>query len=103
MPQSVRFRHVLVTVFLAITVLAQETCALAGTTGGVSGNVFDASNAAAVANATVTASAPYQTATTTTDANGHFVFLSLAPDTYTISAARSNFSAVSVAGITVLA
>jgi len=41
---------------------------------------------------------PSQSATTTTDAAGHFGFLTLAPDTYTITVARSGYQPVSVPG-----
>ncbi len=103
MPKSVRFRHVLVATLLALAMLAQGTWALAGTTGGLSGSVVDTASGAPVANATVTASAPSQTTTATTDANGHFVFLSLAPDTYTVSAAKSGYDPGSVSGVSVFA
>jgi len=103
MPKSMRFRHVLVAVLLAVAMLAQGTWALAGTTGGLSGTVVDSSSGAPVANATVTAQAPSQTTTATTDANGHFVFLSLAPDTYTVSSTKNGYDPASIAGVTVFA
>ena len=103
MPRSIRFRHVLVAALLAVALLAQGTWSLASTTGGLSGSVVDTSTAAPVANATVTASAPTQSATSTTDANGHFVFLSLTPDTYTVSSSKNGYDPASVAGVTVFA
>ena len=103
MPKSLRFRHVLVGVLLALSMLAQGTWALAGTTGGLSGTVVDTTSGAPVANATVTAQAPSQTTSTATDANGHFVFLSLAPDTYTVSSIKTGYDPANVAGVTVFA
>ena len=87
---------------LAVAFLFQGTWALAGVTGGLAGTVHD-DTGAAVAGATVTASSPSQTATTTTDASGHFVFLVLQPDTYTLSVRKDGYQSVSIAGTTVLA
>jgi hypothetical protein len=98
-----RLRHVLVAVLLAVAVLAQETWALAGTTGGLNGTVTDAKSGAPIANAKVTVSSPSETSSTKTDASGHFVFLSLAPDTYSVSAEKGDYQAVSQAGVTVFA
>ena len=56
---------------------------LGGVTGDVTGVVKDQTGAP-VAGAKVEALAPSMTRTATTDAGGHFVILSLAPDTYTI-------------------
>ncbi|MBV9278141.1 MAG: carboxypeptidase regulatory-like domain-containing protein, partial [Candidatus Eremiobacteraeota bacterium] len=78
----------------AALVVGQVTWALAGTTGGLGGNVYDERNAPVVG-ASVTATAPSGTATTTTDASGHFVFLSLNPDTYTVSMKKDGFNPVS--------
>ncbi len=103
MPQSKRFRHVLAAVVLLVAMLAQGTWALAGTTGGISGTVVDTETQAPIANARVTAASPSQTATTQTDATGHFTFLSLTPDTYTVSADKDQYDAMSQAGITVFA
>src|SRR5690348_10266833 len=82
--------------------LSQGTWALAGTTGSISGTLT-AEGGKPVAGATVTASAPSQTTSTTTDAAGHFIFLSLAPDSYTISAQKEGFASVSQAGVAVFA
>jgi hypothetical protein len=48
-------------------------------------------------------SSPSQTASATSDATGHFSFVSLAPDTYSISANKAGYEPVSVSGITVTA
>ena len=95
-------RQVIATAMLLIMVLVQETWALAGTTGGISGRVTD-DKGTPVANARVIASSPSGQATATTDENGRFVFLQLAPDSYTVVAAKSGFASAPVAGVTVFA
>ncbi len=77
--------------------------AIAGTTGTITGTVVDATTRAPIPDARVTASSPSQVAHVTSDASGRFIFLSLGPDTYTISAERPGYTMVSVAGISVFA
>jgi hypothetical protein len=77
--------------------------ALAGTTGGITGRVADASSGVPLAGVLVTATSPSQTAKSTTDASGTFRFLSLAPDTYTLSFSKSNYDPVTQPGVTVVA
>jgi TonB dependent receptor/Carboxypeptidase regulatory-like domain len=90
-------------VVLAI-VLQGTTSVLAGTTGSITGTVVDASTNRPVTGAHVTAASPSQTATTTTDAFGRYTFLSLTPDTYTVSVAESqSHAAYVVNGVTVQA
>jgi len=98
-----RFRHALVTAVLLVGFLSQETWALAGTTGRMSGVVVSADSGAPLADAKVTATSPSQSATTQTDATGHFLFISLAPDTYTVSAEKDGYQPRSTAGLTVFA
>jgi hypothetical protein len=87
---------------LAVTFLLQGTWALAGVTGGIAGIVHD-DTGAPVAGASVTATSPSQTAHTTTDAQGHFEFLTLAPDTYTITVEKDGYQTVAQSGLTVFA
>ncbi|HUA10083.1 MAG TPA: TonB-dependent receptor [Candidatus Acidoferrales bacterium] len=56
-----------------------------------------------VAGAIVKVSSPSQSATATTDNGGHFTFLSLVPDTYTVSVQKDEFSPLSYAGVAVFA
>jgi hypothetical protein len=77
--------------------------AMAGTTGAVSGRVVDAQSQAAIAGVLVTARAPSQVVTTITDAGGTFHFLSLAPDTYTLSFVKAPYDTLSQNGISVFA
>lgn len=88
---------------LILTFVFQGTTAvLAGTTGEISGIVVDASTNKPIAGVPVTASSASQVATTRTDQYGRFAFISLAPDTYTVTAAKTdshdsgNVSAVTV-------
>ncbi len=97
-------RCVLGLVFTLTLVFGVATGGLAGTTGRVTGLVIDATSQRPIASAKVTATSPSQTVTTTTDASGHFAFLSLAPDTYSFSVAVSDaYGASSVPGVTVQA
>jgi Carboxypeptidase regulatory-like domain/TonB dependent receptor len=100
---KLRLRHAFVAVLLLVAMLAQVTWALAGTTGGISGTLTDTTTGKAVPDAKVTASSPSQTVSTTTDAGGHFSFLNLAPDTYTLSAEKDQFTPATVGGVTVFA
>ncbi|HEV2261910.1 MAG TPA: carboxypeptidase regulatory-like domain-containing protein, partial [Candidatus Rubrimentiphilum sp.] len=88
---------------LLVSMLSQGTWALASTTGGISGVVSDSTTGRPVADATVTAVSPSERATATTDAGGNFHFLTLAPDTYTVSASKSGYNQASSTGITVFA
>ena len=96
-------RHLVTALTLLVAFVCQETWALAGVTGGLTGSVTDADTSASVAGAQVTATSPSQSATVTTDARGNFGFLTLAPDTYTISVSKSGYQPVSVPGQVVLA
>ncbi len=97
------FRHVVTALALLAAFVGQETWALAGTTGGLTGSVVDAETSAPVANAQVTVASPSQSATQTTDALGHFTFLTLAPDTYTVSVTKGGYQSLSVPGQSVFA
>jgi len=85
-----------------VAFLIQGTWALAGVTGNITGTVKDPSGAP-IAGATVQAIAPSESRTATTDAGGHFVLLSLGPDTYTINLDKSGYQSISFPGVTVFA
>jgi len=80
----------------------QVTWALAGTTGGLSGSVSD-DRGAPVADADVSVVSASQSASAKTDGTGHFVFVSLVPDTYTISIDKGGYQSISLSGVTVFA
>jgi len=95
-------RQAVIAASLTVAFLFQGTWALAATTGNIAGIVRDTSGAP-VAGVSVQAVAPSQTATATTDAGGHFVILSLEPDTYTVSLSKSGYQPVTFPGVTVFA
>jgi outer membrane receptor protein involved in Fe transport len=100
-----RIRNGILAVLLIVAfVLQGPSRVLAGTTGTVNGSVVDPQSNKPIAGAAVTAQSPSQSAHTTSDATGRFSFISLAPDTYTISvAATSAYDAAAVSGVTVQA
>ena len=102
MTHTQTLRRVVTALLLLAAFLLQGTWALAGTTGGLNGTVTD-ENGAAVSSATVTVTSASQQASTSTDAGGHYVFLNLGPDTYTISVSKANFNTASLTGVTVFA
>ncbi len=103
MNRSIRaLRRVALAAILSVAFLFQGTWALAATTGGIAGIVHD-DTGAPIAGATVEAISPSQTATATTDARGHFVFLVLQPDTYTLTVTKDGYQTTSLAGNTVFA
>lgn len=102
MPKST-FRHPLIALLVLVSMLLQGTWALAGTTGALTGLVVLAETNAPIAGAKVTVASPSQTATATTDAQGHFAFVSLAPDTYSVSVEKQGYQLVSQTGVVVFA
>ncbi len=96
-------RHLATAFVLLVAFVCQETWALAGVTGGLTGTVLDAETSAPIAGAEVIATSPSQSTTVTTDASGHFSFLTLAPDTYTVTASKNGYQSTSVPGEIVFA
>ena len=90
-------------VAVALLLLAAPAAVHAGTTGSMRGRVVDSTTGAPLANARVAAVSPSQAAAAKTDANGEYVFISLAPDTYTISVQREGYASASLPGVTVFA
>ncbi len=88
---------------VALAFLALGVPAIAGTTGGLNGTVTAADTKAPIAGAKVTVVSPSQAATAVTDASGHFAFVSLAPDEYTISIEKAGFDSGSFPGVAVFA
>jgi hypothetical protein len=85
-----------------LVVLVQATRILAGTTGALSGNVL-LSNGSPLVDATVSAVSTSESMSATTDANGHFVFVSLIPDTYTVTVSKDGYDSVTQSGVTIQA
>ena len=102
MEQHRTLRHAVVAATIIGAFLCQGTWALAGVTGNIAGTIKDAKGAP-VAGVTVQAVASSEIKTATTDAGGHFVLLSLNPDTYTLNVSKSGYQSVSYPGVTVFA
>jgi hypothetical protein len=96
------YRRVSAGLLIAALFLLTVLPALAGTTGGLRGRITDRDTHNGIAGVKVTVSSPSQTASATTDANGRFVFLSLNPDTYTLSVSPTGYDTVVQSGITVV-
>jgi len=88
---------------LLLALLSNAWPASAGTTGGISGIVSETGTTTPIAGVKVTVTSPSQSATATTDARGHFAFVSLAPDEYTLSLEKTGYAPVSYSGIAVFA
>ena len=91
------------TLYVPALAFALAKSASAATTGTITGTVVDAQSRAPIAGVSVSAVSPSQVAHVTTDGSGRYTFLSLGPDTYTISAQRTGYGSVSLAGIAVFA
>ena len=101
--KQLRFlRHAVIVAMLIGAFLSQETWALAGVTGNIAGTIKDSSGAP-VAGVQVQAVSASQSTTATTDAGGHFVVLSLNPDTYTLTLSKSGYQSTSYPGVVVFA
>ena len=87
MKQQRTLRRAVIAAMLLMAFLGQGTWALAGVTGNIAGVIKDSSGAP-VAGVEVQAISASMNRTATTDAGGHFVLLSLNPDTYTINVSK---------------
>ncbi len=102
MPRTL-LRLVMTLALIVAFVCNGVSAVFAGTTGSLSGKVLDTATQAPVAGAKVTATSPSGSATTTTDKNGSFTFLSLSPDTYALSVTDAGYDPAGLSGITVQA
>jgi hypothetical protein len=101
---SKTIRRALISALCAFTIIGPtQHIAHAGTTGNITGIVQDSVSNAPISAASVSAVSPSQTATSHTDGAGRFAFISLAPDTYTVTAAKAGYQTVTTAGISVFA
>ncbi len=103
MMHRLRTLRAVAAIALLISLVLQSTPVPAGTTGALSGTVDDQATHKPLAGVKVTVSSPSQAASTTSDGSGHFVFLSLAPDSYTVSAEFTGYEPVSQSGLTIQA
>ena len=96
------FQRIAVAFVAAACLFAFAAPSLSGTTGGITGRTVDAVSSGPVADAAVTVTSPSQNASTKTDTNGHFSFISLAPDTYAVTASKQGYTVQSIPGVTVI-
>lgn len=82
---------------------ACEQSVVAGTTGSLRGRILDARSKVPIADVKVDVAAASGIASVLSDASGYFAFLSLAPDSYTLTARKSGYDAQSQAAVTILA
>jgi hypothetical protein len=75
---------------------ASSAAALAETAGIISGRVIDDRTHVAVAGVQVVAKSPSATYRATTDAHGQYRFLSVLPDTYSLSFLKSGYASYSI-------
>ncbi len=83
--------------------LVQVTGALAGTTGVISGTVYNASTGAPLAGVKVSATSPTGQYTSVTNATGFYSFTGVSPDTYTLSFKAEGYQPYVTSGISVFA
>jgi hypothetical protein len=98
----VSFRKIAFSLFASVLVAAWALPGSAGTTGGLHGRVIDTDTGQPVAGVTITVTSPEQTETQTTTASGSYSFISLAPDTYTLTAKRDGYNVEQTPGITII-
>jgi Carboxypeptidase regulatory-like domain len=86
-----------------VAVLLAPAAASAGTTGELIGTVTEAQSGAPIAGVSVTVDSPGQREKTISDANGHFVFVSLQPGTYTVEASHAGYGALTFPAVAISA
>lgn len=91
-----------VSILAALMLVYQATGTLAGVTGSITGTV-DLKDGSPLADARVAATSASQGANTLTDPHGHYAFLTLSPDTYTVTASKEGYESVQQVGVTVIA
>ncbi len=102
MRHHLTLRRMVTAAMLSAAFLFQETWALAGTTGSITGQVTD-QHGAPLAGATVSVVSPSESLSTVSDSSGHYAFLTLAPDTYTVTASKTGYNTNSLTGAVVFA
>jgi hypothetical protein len=95
-------KMVRIALLAVLVLLFQGTWALAGTTGALNG-VVTLADGTPIAGAKVAASSPSESVSTTSDNTGHYSFVSLIPDTYTVTASKDGYDTTSQPGVSVFA
>jgi hypothetical protein len=97
----VSFRKIAFSLFAGAVLALWTLPGSAGTTGGLHGRVTDQDTGQPIAGASVTVTSPGQSETDITSASGAYQFISLAPDTYTLTVKKDGYNIAQVPGITV--
>jgi Carboxypeptidase regulatory-like domain len=84
-------RRPLMLIALVIAFASQVSWASAHTGGNISGVVRDAQTGQPLAGVSLQISSPWQSETTTSDAQGHFIVFTLQPGVYTITADKPGY------------
>ncbi len=92
----------IVTAVAALVLATLPLTTKAGTTGTLTGSVVETPSGAPIAGALVVVNSPSQTAQTMTDGAGRFSFISLGPDTYTVSATKNGYEPQTQPGVSVV-
>ena len=95
-------RMVAFSAFAGAIMMAFALPAFAGVTGGLHGRVVDVDTAQPIAGAAVTVTSPGQSASEISTPTGSYSFLSLAPDTYTLTARKDGYDLEQIPGITII-
>ena len=82
-------------------VLCQETLALAGSTGQITGRVLDASTQAPIAGASITAVSPTGSYKAVSGSNGYYAIVNVYPDTYRVTVTAEGYTSALSDGNTV--
>ncbi len=93
-------RALLVAVALPVASFV-PSAGFAGTTGALVGTVTDAVSRAPVSGASVTVSSPAQREVTTSDATGHFSFVSLSSGVYVVTVSREGYATQAYSNVAV--
>lgn len=96
------FRKIAFSAFVLALVIAAAHPGLCGTTGGVHGRITDEASGQPIADATVTVTSPSQNESHATDAAGYYAFITLGPDTYTITVKKDGYDVGQVPGVTII-
>ncbi|HKW45122.1 MAG TPA: TonB-dependent receptor [Candidatus Eremiobacteraceae bacterium] len=92
----------LIIVALCALFVAPAMPVRAGTTGTLRGRAVDVNSNAPIAGVKVTAASPAQSEMVVTDTSGFFSFISLAPDTYTVTGSKDGYEVASLQGVTII-
>jgi len=98
----VLYKRLVIAIALCALIAVPSAPAGAGTTGTLRGRAVDVASGAPIAAVKISASSPSQSETVVTDTSGFFSFISLNPDTYTVTASKDGYDIATLQGVTVI-